>query len=1074
VATILIVDDHPANRSSLVALLDYQKHSLLEASDGAEALMLVRTHHPDLVITDILMPTMDGYEFVRQLRADPVIAATAVVFFTAHYHKNEAESLARSCGVGHILTKPCKPGLILRVVEELLRTQLDSSKQTLPQDFQQQHLRVITDELSHTADELRASNHRLAALVEINLNLASERDHEQLLSNVCPAARNLLGAQYAVLAGRPRESDGEIYLVTSGMDAATVSSLGRPELLDGVVGRALVERKSRRLKNPQVAGLPSHYPPVHSLLVAPIVSPAHTYGWICLTNKIGADEFSAEDEQLLGILAAQVGQTYENGRLHSDVRRYAGRLEAEIEQRSRTQGELLERDRRFSDLLDNVELVSMMLDTSARITYCNDFLLQLTGWRREELLGKNWFKIFIQPEVHNVQTVFASLIAGLSQARHHENEILTRAGERRLIRWNNSLLRSGAGEVIGTASIGEDITERVEAENRIRRLNRVYAMLSGINTLIVRVRDRESLFRETCRTAVEAGAFKMAWIGVVDPQTLDGKVVAWHGGEEGYVDQIRLTARAGTADSDRPACRALRQSEPVICNDIATDTSLGELRDELLRRGHRSLGCFPLVTAGRPTAVIALFAGDPNAFDTEERRLLSELSGDISFALNHIEKEEKLNYLAYYDVLTGLANRSLFLERVAQHLGNAISGEHKVAVALVDLERFKNINHSLGRPAGDALLKQVAGWLTLNIGDANLLARVDADHFAVVLPKVEHAGELARLVEKTTEALLHYPFRLNDAVFRIAAKTGVALFPDDGADADTLLKNAEAALKKAKVAGDRYLFYTQKMTETAVGRLNLENQLRQALDKEEFVLYYQPKVNLVTGKLTGAEALIRWNDPRTGLVPPGHFIPVMEETGLIHEVGRWALRKAVEDYLRWRDSGLAAVRIAVNVSQLQLRNRGFIAEIDEAIGIDARAGVALELEITESVVMADVRHSIAILRSIRAMGVSIAIDDFGTGFSSLSYLSKLPVDTLKIDRSFVVDMTAAPKGLVLVSSIVNLAHSLKLKVVAEGVETEEQSRQLRLLGCDEMQGYLFGRPVPCEIFEVSYLASSAN
>jgi diguanylate cyclase (GGDEF)-like protein len=945
-ATILIVDDYPANRSFLVTLLGYQKHNLLEAGDGAEALMLVRAHRPDLVITDILMPTMDGYEFVRQLRADTVIAATAVVFCTAHYHKNEAESLARSCGVGHILTKPCKPGLILRVVEELLRTQLDSSRRPLPQDFQQQHLRVITDELSHTADELRMSNHRLAALVEINLNLASERDHEQLLSNVCPAARNLLGAQYAVLAGRPRESDGEIYLVTSGMDAATVSSLGRPQLLDGVVGSAFVERRSRRLKNPQAAGLPSHHPPVRSLLVAPIVSPAHAYGWICLTNKIGADEFSAEDEQLLGILAAQVGQTYENGRLHSDLRRYAGRLEVEI-------------------------------------------------------------------------------------------------------------------------------AERVEAEYRIRRLNRVYAMLSGINTLIVRVRDRESLFRETCRTAVEAGAFKMAWIGVVDPQTLDGKVVAWHGGEEGYVDKIRLTAREGTADSDRPACRALRQSQPVICNDISTDASLEELRDELLGRGHRSLGCFPLTMAGRP-AVIALFAGDPNAFDAEETRLLSELSGDISFALDHIEKEEKLNYLAYYDVLTGLANRSLFLERVAQHLGHAISGEHKVAVALVDLERFKNINHSLGRPAGDALLKQMAGWLTLNIGDANLLARVDADHFAVVLPKVEHAGELARLVEKTTEALLQYPFRLNDAVFRIAAKTGVALFPDDGADADTLLKNAEAALKKAKVAGDRYLFYTQKMTETAVGRLNLENQLREALDKEEFVLYYQPKVNLVTGNLTGAEALIRWNDPRTGLVPPGHFIPVMEETGLIYEVGRWALRKAVEDYLRWCDGGLAAVRIAVNVSQLQLRNRDFIAEIDEAIGIDERAAAALELEITESVVMADVRHSIAILQSIRAMGVSIAIDDFGTGFSSLSYLSKLPVDTLKIDRSFVVDMTAAPKGLVLVSSIVNLAHSLKLKVVAEGVETEEQSCQLRLLGCDEMQGYLFGRPVPCEIFEVSYLASSAD
>jgi EAL domain-containing protein (putative c-di-GMP-specific phosphodiesterase class I) len=259
------------------------------------------------------------------------------------------------------------------------------------------------------------------------------------------------------------------------------------------------------------------------------------------------------------------------------------------------------------------------------------------------------------------------------------------------------------------------------------------------------------------------------------------------------------------------------------------------------------------------------------------------------------------------------------------------------------------------------------------------------------------------------------------------------------------------------------------MTATVAGKLTLENQLRQALDKEEFVLHYQPKVSFASGKLTGAEALIRWNDPHTGLVPPGRFIPVLEETGLIHEVGRWALRKAIEDYLRWRTAGLAAMRIAVNVSPLQLRNRGFIAEIEQAIGIDAHAAAGLELELTETLIMEDVKHNIASLQAIRDLGVTIAIDDFGTGFSSLSYLTKLPVDTLKIDRSFVNDMTAAPQGVALVSTIINLAHSLKLKVVAEGVETEEQSRLLRLLGCNEMQGSLFSKPVPSGIFEARFL-----
>jgi len=343
-----------------------------------------------------------------------------------------------------------------------------------------------------------------------------------------------------------------------------------------------------------------------------------------------------------------------------------------------------------------------------------------------------------------------------------------------------------------------------------------------------------------------------------------------------------------------------------------------------------------------------------------------------------------------------------------------------------------------------------------------------------VLPEVRQDGDVARLLEKTIAAFLEHPFRLNDAVFRVAAKVGVALFPDDGADADTLFKNAEAALKKAKASGDRYLFHTQKMTASVAGRLTLENQLRQALGKGEFVLHYQPKVNLASGKLSSVEALIRWNDPRTGLVPPGRFIPILEETGLIHEVGRWALRKAIEDYLRWRSAGLAAVRIAVNVSPLQLRHRGFIDEVRQAIRIDAHAAAGLELEITESVIMEDVRRSIASLKAIRALGVTIAIDDFGTGFSSLSYLSKLPVDTLKIDRSFVTDMTAGPEGLALVSTIISLAHALKLDVVAEGVETAEQSRLLRVLSCDHMQGFLFSKPLPGEIFETRFLGHLAQ
>lgn len=353
--------------------------------------------------------------------------------------------------------------------------------------------------------------------------------------------------------------------------------------------------------------------------------------------------------------------------------------------------------------------------------------------------------------------------------------------------------------------------------------------------------------------------------------------------------------------------------------------------------------------------------------------------------------------------------------------------------------------------------------------DVERLGRLDADHFAVMVHAVQSGDELACLIEQRVTEVFGPPFRIGNADLRLSAKFGIAMFPLDGVDADALFRNAEAALKNAKTSGEKYLFYNQTMNARVAEKLVLENQLRQALDNGEFVLHYQPKINLVSGKLTSAEALIRWNDPRTGLVPPGKFIPILEETGLINDVGRWALRQTIADNLRWRHAGFAAVRIAVNVSPLQLRNRGFTAEIEQAIGTDTFAAAGLELEITESLIMENVEHSIESLKTIRALGITIAIDDFGTGFSSLSYLAKLPVDTLKIDRSFVVDMTASPEGLALVSTIINLAHSLKLKVVAEGVETEEQSRLLRLLDCDEVQGFLFSKAVPVDVFEASFL-----
>ena len=723
---------------------------------------------------------------------------------------------------------------------------------------------------------------------------------------------------------------------------------------------------------------------------------------------------------------------------------------------------------RFGEVLRNVDLAAVMFDRDAQITFCNDFLLDLMGWRLEEVIGRNVFEVLLRSDSGECQDRLARLLSKPVAKWRQEEQVYTRSGERRYIRWNSLMLRSGE-DITGFASIGEDITESRRAQARIAYLNRIYAVLSGINSLIVRVTDREELFKETCRIAIGQGRFPLAMMGTVDRSTGKVTTVALEGEDPWVVVAVKAVMSMGDGSLNPMIAEVLRTKRPAIANDSQNDPRVA------FRQKHAELGCgsmvvLPLIAAGEVAGVLAVYAREKQFFHEEEMKLLAELAGDIGFAIDHIETRERFDYLAYYDALTGLANRNLFLDRLAQQTRIAATSGHQLGLLLIDLERFKNIDDTLGQSAGDALLRQVADWLSQTFGDPDLVTRLGADHFAVALPNVRHEDEIGLLVEKSLDAFVNHPFHLNGGVFRIAAKIGIAIFPHDGTDAATLVKHVEVALKKAKVGGDRYLFYAQRMTETVAGRLTLENQLRQGLDREEFTLHYQPKVNVATGELAGAEALIRWNDPATGLVPPARFMQILEETGLIYEVGRWAVRKAVEEYLGWAHAGLAAVRIAVNVSSQQLRHRAFVADIQLAIGIDPLAAAGLELEITESMVMQDFKHNIASLHAIRAMGICIAIDDFGTGFSSLSYLAKLPVDTLKIDRSFIIDMEAGGQGPAMVATIISLAHAVKLKVVAEGVETAEQLRLLRLLHCDEYQGFLFGKPVPAEIFEATYLA----
>lgn len=604
----------------------------------------------------------------------------------------------------------------------------------------------------------------------------------------------------------------------------------------------------------------------------------------------------------------------------------------------------------------------------------------------------------------------------------------------------------------------QDVTEQKVAQLSIQRLNRIYAVLSGINTLIVRVRERDELYRESCRISVEVGGLGLAWFGLVNKDLQRIDVVASHGDGDGFLEHLPLGLGDLPPDELSLPAKVVMEGRASVVDDMSSDPRV-VLRRHARARGFRSVVILPIKVASDVVGVLALYSGETAFFDATEMRLLEELAGDIGFAIGHIGRDERLQYLALYDPLTGLRNRDSFRESIAQYIQLAPPESGRAAVVLFDIERFHTINDTFGREAGDELLKHVARrWRTLAEG-GNLICRLGGDQFAVLVLNVKTEDEVARMIEQYNSVVFGTPFRVGDSELTVNAKFGIAVYPSDAHHADSLLKNAESALYRAKTIAERYLFYTQKMTERVSARLNLENKLRRAMRRNEFVLHYQPKVDLQTRKIVGVEALMRWNSPETGLVPPMEFIPLLEETGIILDVGSWALRQAAADYRRWKRLKLPAAPIAVNVSAVQLRNREFIQIVRDIVKNKGKS-TALGIEITESVIMDDADDTVAKLAEICRMDVQVAIDDFGTGYSSLSYLARLPVHALKVDRSFVSVMTDDPNTMTMVSTIIQLAHSLRLKVVAEGVETEEQAKMLRLLKCDEMQGFLVSRPVP--------------
>jgi len=428
------------------------------------------------------------------------------------------------------------------------------------------------------------------------------------------------------------------------------------------------------------------------------------------------------------------------------------------------------------------------------------------------------------------------------------------------------------------------------------------------------------------------------------------------------------------------------------------------------------------------------------------------------------ESQEQLERLAHHDPLTGLPNRLLFHARLQHALERGRREKARVAILCFDLDHFKNINDSLGHPAGDRLLQAVTQRLLESVREEDTVARFGGDEFTLLLEDLHDSKDAGIVAEKVLRVLAR-PFDLDGQEAYVTGSIGISLFPDDGQDITSLLKNADSALYQAKEHGrNNYHFYTRDLTRAAFKRLELESSLRRAVERGEFILYYQPQVDLSDGRVVGAEALVRWQHPDLGLVLPSEFIPMTESTGLIVNLGEWVLRTACAQAVTWQNEGLRAIRIAVNLSTVQVSRGGVLGTMERVLqdtGLDPRY---IELEITEGLIMQQTHQTIMTLDDLTAMGVMLAIDDFGTGYSSLSYLKRLPLHRLKIDKSFVREIPDDAEDRAITRAVIALGNSLNLVVVAEGVENEIQREFLRSNGCDEAQGFLYGAPVPAADF----------
>ena len=693
--------------------------------------------------------------------------------------------------------------------------------------------------------------------------------------------------------------------------------------------------------------------------------------------------------------------------------------------RKAAQDALRNSEARFRAMSDASPLGIFVSDTQGRCVYTNAAYQEISGLTFEQTLGTNW-SMAVHPKDRG--RVLAEWRAAAGGQTRFQTEFRFQRGDKSVV-WTrvNSAGMGDGMESRGHVQTVEDITARKATELGLRAAE-------------------EALFEEKERAQVTLNSIGDAVLttdrlGNLTYLNLVAEMMTGWSREDALgrplseVFQIIDGTTRRTAPN--PARRAIDEDRTVglaaDCVLIRRDGFESAIEDSAAPIHDRD---------GRVAGAVIVF------HDVSQSRAMAR----------------KMAHMAQHDFLTGLPNRALLTERLSQAIGLAHRHRKQVALLFLDLDYFKHINDSLGHAIGDQLLQSVANRLAACVRGTDTVCRQGGDEFVILLAEIEHPQDAAHVAEKLRAALA-VPHLIDGRELHVTLSIGISIYPDDGIHVDTVMQNADTAMYHAKASGrDNSQFFRADMNIRAVRRLFVEDSLRRALKQGEFLLHYQPKIDLASGVITGTEALIRWFDPDLGLVYPGQFVPIAEECGLIVPIGRWVLREACRQVRAWLDSGLRAVPVAVNISAVELGHEGFLAGVALILKQTGLAPQYLELELTETILMHDAESSASVLQVLKAMGVRLAVDDFGTGYSSLSYLKRFPIDTLKIDQSFVRDIATDADDTTIVSAVIGMGKSLKQRVIAEGVETQGQLDFLRKQRCDEGQGFHFSHPLSAEDF----------